>query len=383
MKKRIFILCIFIFIILAISLFFLFNGGLPNRNGKATETVLVSSDLAAGTEITEQPASLIWLGYYTGDEDSFEALQVAAPYLTTVSADVYAVQFDGSIKGSDEMHVVDWDEAHAIETYACISNYNSDPAVNDFDAELAHTAITANHEMLIEEIVRLAQDGGYAGINIDFENLAYSSNIEEDRAAFTSFIQELAEQVHANTLKLIISVPGKMEDSSDNTWAYPFDLRSLGETADYLQLMTYDEHGPWGEPGAVSGADWVEECLQYTTSQVNPKKLLIGLPAYGYDWDLTASDVPQGDYAAEGISWKDFQTLLEKEDAEMNWDSSSQSPSLTYSTDGHAHKFWFENEESIRIKTALVQKYDLAGVSMWALGKEDNDFWQAVLVGLE
>ncbi len=383
MKKWRIVFYVLFFIILVVSLFFGLNNRLPNRNEKATETALVFSDLAADTGKIEQPAPLIWLGYYTGDEDSFEALQAAAPYLTAVSVDVYTVQFDGSIKGSDEMHVVDWDEAHTIETYACVSNYNSDPAVNDFDAELAHTAITTSREKLIKGLVKLAQDGGYAGINIDFENLAYSSNIEEDRAAFTSFIQELAESLHVNTLKLIISVPGKTEDSSDNTWAYPFNLQLLGETADYLQLMTYDEHGPWGEPGAVSGADWVEECLQYTTSQVNPKKLLIGLPAYGYDWDLTASDVPQGVYAAEGISWKNFPALLEKSGAEMNWDSSSQSPSLTYSADGHAHEVWFENEGSIRIKTALVQKYDLAGVSMWALGKEDNDFWQAVLVGLE
>lgn len=325
----------------------------------------------------------VLLAYYTGDEGSFKALQMAAPYLTAVSADVYLVQADGSINGSDEMSAMTWNDARNIETYACISNYNDDPEVNDFDAELAHAAIVTYREQLIESLVSVARDGGYAGINIDFENLAYSADIEEDRSAFTSFIQGLAERLHAESLKLIISVPGKSEESIDNTWAYPFDLAALGETADYLQLMTYDQHGPWGEPGAVAGADWVEGCLQYATSLVNPAKLLIGLPAYGYDWDLTASDFENGSIVAGDISWKDFAALVSKPDVETGWDIASQSPYCRYSEEGHAHIVWFENRESIQTKVKLVREYALAGVSVWALGKENENFWQAVEEGLK
>ncbi len=343
----------------------------------------ISLEQETSTGETDPLTSPILLGYYTGDENSYTALQDAAPYLNIVSADIYVVQPDGSVNGMDERGVLDWNAAHSIETYACVNNYNSDPTVNDFDAELAHTTLTINREKVIEELVKLAKAGGYAGINIDFENLAYSADIEDDRAAFTIFIQELTESLHANDLKLIISVPGKTNDSRDNTWAYPFDMLALGEAADHLQLMTYDQHGPWGEPGAVAGVDWVEACLEYAVSHVAPEKLLIGLPAYGYDWDLTASNISQNMYTAGDVSWKDFPALLEKDDTEMTWDPVSQSPYLTYSVEGHAHVVWFENEESIRVKTALVKKYDLAGISMWALGKEDASFWQVIWIELE
>lgn len=379
MKKRRWIF-VFGMLLFAACIFFFLGKSIDEITDKRSPAAL-EQEISTGK--TDEPASLTLLAYYTGDEDSYNALQAAASYLTTVSADIYVVQSDGSISGMDEKGVRNWDTAHSIETYACISNYNSDPAVDDFDAELVHTAITSYRERLIAELVALAKESGYAGINIDFENLSYSSNIAEDRAAFTSFIQELAESLHANDLKLIVSIPGKTDDSSGNTWAYPFDLQLLGEAADHLQLMTYDEHGPWGEPGALAGADWVETCLQFAVSQVEPKKLLIGLPAYGYDWDLTASDGSTGSYIASDVSWKDFPALLEKEGAEMKWDSSSQSPYLTYSEEGHAHVVWFENEESIRIKTALVKKYNLAGISVWALGKENESFWQAVQTGLE
>lgn len=329
------------------------------------------------------PLSAIVLGYYTGDEHSFNAVQTYTSYINIVSVDVYAVQADGSINGVDDLGVMELDNAQGIQTYACISNYNSDPPVNDFDPVLAHAAIVTHRDLVIDNLVALAREGGYAGINIDFEYLAYSENIEDDRSAFTLFIRDLADRLHTESLKLIISVPGKETDSIDNTWSYPYDLAALGEAADYLQLMTYDQHGAWGGPGSVSGADWVEECLRYTTSVVDPAKLLIGLPAYGYDWDLSSLNVENGSYVVSDISWKDFPLLLTKPDAQAGWDTSSQSPFVTYMENGNEHVVWFENEESIRTKVNLVQKYNLAGVSMWALGKEDERFWQAVEEGLK
>lgn len=352
-------------------------------NPSKEKTQLPSGGIHTETAPVPAPRNpLIRLGYYTGDEDSFAAVQNAAASLTIVSADVYAVQFDGSISGDDTLGVVEWDKARGIETFACISNYNNDPSVNDFDAQLAHAAIVTQRDALIDDLLALAREGGYSGINIDFENLAYSSNIEEDRAAFTLFIHDLAGRLHAESFRLIVSVPGKNNDSIENTWAYPFDLAALGADADYLQLMTYDQHGPWGEPGAVSGADWVEECLRYTTTLVDPQKLLIGLPAYGYDWDLSASDAGNGEYSATDISWQDFDTVSAKPGAKTGWDADSQTPFITYTENGHAHIAWIENAESLRAKLGLMKKYDLAGLSMWALGKEDASFWQAAEAGL-
>jgi spore germination protein YaaH len=236
---------------------------------------------------------------------------------------------------------------------------------------------------VIAELLALAKDGGYDGVNIDFENLAYASNISADRAAFTAFIHDLATQLHALGLKLAISVPGKTEDSIDDDWSYPFDLKALGQDADLLQLMTYDQHGPWSEPGPVSGADWVEDCVAYAVSLVDPAKLLVGLPAYGYDWDLTDSDPESWTFSATSFSWggiaaSGLAALLARPGATEGWDTASQSPFVTYIERGHWHEAWFENAASLQAKTALIAKYHLAGLSMWSLGQEDASFWSAV-----
>lgn len=100
-----------------------------------------------------------------------------------------------------------------------------------------------HRDTLIPALVTLADEGGYDGINIDFESIAYSDDLDSVRQQFTSFIHDLAAVLHDKGLKLIISVPAKTGEYADDDWSYPFDLAALGEDADYLQLMTYDEHG--------------------------------------------------------------------------------------------------------------------------------------------
>jgi len=315
------------------------------------------------------PPGAVCLGYHTGDGRSFEAVQAFARYLTIVSVDVYAVQSDGTITDSDDFGVVAFCKEHGIEVYACVSNYNDDPDVDGFDASLGRAAIVTYRDEVIANLASFAEVGGYDGVNVDLENLAYSADIERDRTAFTAFIGALAERLHAAGLKLIISVPAKAEDNRDDDWSYPFDYASLAREADLLQLMTYDEHGPWSEPGPVSGLDWVEECVAYATSLVDPARLLIGLPAYGYDWDLATGD-------AASFSWRDVPALLGTPGAAEHWDSASSSPYLTYVERGHRHVAWFENAESVRAKTDVLDRYELAGLSMWSLGQEDAAFWE-------
>jgi spore germination protein YaaH len=327
----------------------------------ATPTAI---QMAATATATATPAAQgkISMGYYTGSQASFAAVKSFSSYINLVSADVYAVTADGSISGHDDLGVAAYGRAHGLSTYACISNYNSSPLVNDFDAALAKAAIVTHKEQLIPALVKLAQDGNYDGINIDFEGISSGAEIETDRANFSVFIHELAGQLHGQGLKLIISVPAKTEDNTDDSWSYPFDLAALGQDADYLQVMTYDEHGPWSEAGPVSGAD-------YTASVVDPAKLLIGLPAYGYNWSEDGS--------ARDFSWTAVPSLLAKPGVTTHWDETAQSPWASYSEGGQTHTAWYEDVKSIQAKTALVSQYQLGGISVWALGKEDENFWQA------
>ena len=339
-----------------------------------------STNIDSQTAVPSQPpsAALHTLAYYTGTEESYASLQSYSDYLDMLSVDVFNVLDDGTIFHYDDLGAADYAFAQGIAAYACVSNYRGEP-LYDFDPVLARAAIQTHKETFIEQLVDIAGDERYTGINIDLESIAYSGDIQADRAAFTTFIQDLAARLHAMDKELIISVPAKSAESPDDDWAYPFDLAALGQAVDYLQLMTYDQHGPWSDPGPVSGLDWVAETTAYAAELVDPAKLLLGLPAYAYDWDLQAYAV--GDENAVGeLYWTDMPGLLALPGARMGRDAAADSPVLRYSQNGHEHEVWYEDAASIRAKAALVERYQLGGVAVWALGQEDESFWQAALV---
>lgn len=323
------------------------------------------------------------LGYYTGTQESYDSIKAFHDFITTISVDIYAVQLDGSISGRDDLNVRGLSQSLGMQAFAGVTNYNADPHVEDFDAALAQSALVTNKDKVISGIIALALDSGYDGINIDFENLAFSSDIALDRQDFSDFTHELALRLHSEGLQLIVSVPAKTVDSKEDDWSYPFDYPALGQDADYLQLMTYDQHGPWGQPGPVAGVPWVTDCIAYSVTVVDSSKLLIGLPAYGYDWDLTASDPAAGTWTAESFSWSKIPDLTAKPGASVHADEQTLAASSSYSEIGQAHTAWFETMASIQAKTKIAADYQLGGISMWSLGQEDLSFWQAVAAGWE
>lgn len=316
----------------------------------------------------------IVLGYYAGylADRGFSSVTSYADYLTHVSADTFNVTSDGAVKGTAPADLLAFDRGHDIRTFACVANFSED----DFDADLAHDAVVVHRAKTIAALTDLVGGGDWEGINVDFEGL-----YPADRGAFTRFIRELAAALHGRGLKLAVSVPAKSADDPGDDWSWPFDYAALGAEADLIQLMTYDEHGPWGDPGPVAGYEWMERCVQYAVTVIDPAKLLIGLPAYGYDWNLSDPE-GNGDFA-----WRDVAAILAETGAVPSWDGKALSARIAYTNtigtrDGAEHVAWFETPEGIAAKSALAVRYSLAGVSMWVLGDEDLGFWEAVGSGL-
>lgn len=53
----------------------------------------------------------------------------------------------------------------------------------------------------------------------------------------------------------------------------------------------------------------------------------------------------------------------------IQYDEEQQSPFFTYTEDGVKHIVYFSDARSIYAKAKIVEKYDLAGISLWTLNK--------------
>ena len=167
-------------------------------------------------------------------------------------------------------------------------------------------------------------------------------------------------------------------------WHGSYDYRRLGAAADYLMLMTYDEHYQGGSSGPVASRSFQEQSIQYALKYVPADKLVLGLPFFGRIWSDSGS-LMQG----HGISESQIQTLIANYRGQVAQDAASGSAyaritvaaadpkpvingvTLTTGT----YTIWYESEISKKNQLSLVEEYGLLGAGSWSLGQEDTRVW--------
>lgn len=68
-------------------------------------------------------------------------------------------------------------------------------------------------------------------------------------------------------------------ENNDPFWSGSFDRKQIGQVADYVIMMGYEEH--WGGsqvPGSVASLPWVKEGTELLMKDVPAHKILLGVP---------------------------------------------------------------------------------------------------------
>jgi spore germination protein YaaH len=315
----------------------------------------------------------IILGYLTSDQSSIQSFHANYKFMNQIASDSFKVDASGKVIDKTPASSIDLANSNHILTYAAVSNYGKD----DWDSATAHKILssTTSKKQLISNLINLAKKQHYKGINIDFESLS-----PKDRNLFSKFIQELSKTLSKNGLLTMVSVPAKQTDNPSDSWSGAFDYKSLGKSANFIQIMTYDETGPWWNlPGAVTSTPWLDASLKYAVSVIDPKKILMGLGAYGNDWNITSGNIEDN----RQLPLSEIPQLLKNTSGKPERDTTSNSMHFTYvDSNGDTHEVWYDDSLSINQKAHFTVKYNLAGISIYAIGMEDKNFWNALKIGL-
>lgn len=309
------------------------------------------------------------LGYYTEDyprdPTSYGSLLRGKGVLDSIAAFLHPVDASGRVSGDASERAVAAARSGGMRALALVHNLTA----SGFDASRAHALLqnTNSRARAISDILDILERGKYHGVNIDLENV-YPS----DRENLTAFMQELAARLRPRGYLVTISVPAKTADHSGADWVGAFDYYALGRVCDQVMLMTYDEHAWSSGPGPVASYNWVEKVVRYAITQMPRSKILMGIPAYGYDWDLASGRVT-------ALSYTRVMNRARSLGIDPSWDATAKSPYFKY-TDGRGarHEVWFESSHSISPKLDLVTRYDLGGVAIWKLGYEDDAYWEVI-----
>ena len=218
------------------------------------------------------------VSYYSGDNLSYNSVRDNKA-LNMVSVFNYNFDVDGNIKLVDykQSNTVSYASCNDIIPLAVIHNISN----GNFNQELLHSILIdgAKRSKLINNILIMLVEEGFAGVNVDFENIK-----RDDKDLYSKFIKELKDTLTKYGYLTTISVPAKTSDTHTSSWNYAFDYEKLGSIVDYFMIMAYDEHYVSSNAGAVASINWVRDILDYATKIVPSEKIILGLALYGYDW---------------------------------------------------------------------------------------------------
>ena len=288
--------------------------------------------------------------YFADATANMTGVNVISPtwfYLTDTSGNI------ASIASADYVS-----QAHekGLQVWGLIDNFTQEVSTTE---TLSSTAARQN---IISQLIQAAQDVGMDGINVDFESLS-----EDVGTHFLEFLRELSIECHKNNLVLSVDNPVPEDFTSH------YDRAEQGRVVDYVIIMGYDEHYVGSEAGSVASRPWVEQGIQDTLKEVPAKRVINAIPFYTRLWRTTGGNV-----TSEAIGMDQAQQTIAENNVETYWDKTTSQNYGKYDIDNSTYQIWLEDAQSVAEKVKLVSKYDLAGVSAWKLGFENNGIWQVI-----
>lgn len=320
-------------------------------------SIAAPSRSGSGTEV---------LAYYakstTSDTRGYKSFAGNLDTITSVAPFSFRVDAHGNVSGSHDENLAKLAKSRGIETLAVVTNIQG----SNFSKKVIHELLNSKtaRSRAVNGILRLVQEKGYTGVNIDFEGVPPG-----DRAELTAFFRELSSAFRAKNLLVTASIPAKTKEDKRSAWAGAYDYPAIAPYLDRVMIMTYDEHYKDGPPGPVASQNWVENVVRYAVKSFPPQRIMMGIAAYGYDWTARSG---------RALNLTGIQNIIDKYKIIPKWHSSYQVPYFTYSQSGTRHEVWYENRYSTAAKMRLVDQYGLRGVAVWRLGYEDPGIWQVL-----
>lgn len=257
---------------------------------------------------------------------------------------------------------INWAHSNGYKVWAMLSNAEA-------GIKVSSTILNSytKRQQLIQSIVEKCAQYDIDGINVDFENM-----YEADKDKYSRFIIELTPRMEE--MGIVTSVDVTAPDGDPN-WSLCFDRHVLGDVADYLIFMGYDQYGTSSsKPGTTAGLNWVETSLKKIIDydEVDTDKIILGMPLYTRQWTITQ------DGTIKDRSTVSMMNIKIPNNVEKQWDDTLKQYYIEYASGKNTIKMWIEDGTSIKEKVSLVTKYNLGGAACWKKDMETSNIWSII-----
>ncbi len=300
------------------------------------------------------------------DTTSFLSLQKNSSLISIASPVWFSIDSAGNIISNVDSNLLNFAIQNDIPLMPLIANQG-------FRTDVAESLLSEPRvrERIADSILNLVLKGNYIGINLDFEG-----PFPGLRDGYTKFVELVCAKLHNYGKIVSVDVVSKPQEKLTD-WAGVYDYAELGEVVDYFVIMGYDYAGRLDPPGPVAPKWWVEETIKFAISNgVKPQKIILGIPFYGRWW--------RGNEQGRGIYYPQLKELITRYNLKKKWDGEAKSPYFKFKDENNVENIiYFEDEKSLSEKLDLVIKYNLAGIAIWRLDGEPDEFWKVIEIKLK
>ncbi len=334
------------------------------KSNKIANTVIVREEIQEQKQI-DGKVNLVW-DYYSEVASAPDRTGVTMDGVNVVSPAFFHLNSKGNLTeniGQEGKKYIEWAHNNGYKVWPMVQNAGSgmisvtSEIMNDYN----------KRQELINEIVSACVKYKLDGINLDFENMK-----QEDKDMYSRFVIELTPRL--KDMGVVISVDVTAPDGSE-TWSMCFDRHVIGDVADYIVFMAYDQYGASSnKSGTTAGYNWVELSLNkfLKTEEIENSKIILAIPLYARLWteDSSGKVVKQST-----VPLKNMNSII-PESTNKQWNDDLKQYYVEYKDNSYTKKIWIEDEKSLKEKISLITNNNLGGVASWEKGMETDNFWK-------
>lgn len=326
------------------------------------QALLLSSGEASG------PSYPAWVNGYAYPFIQQNVLDETLPYLSSLSVFSYGFTTEGELvpPTTDDTFMIEAALTQGVRPVLTLTPLGPDGNFNNY----LITAVVNNQEAkdnLLNNLLATVQEKNFQGVDIDFEYIR-----PEDRIPFADFVADVRNYLSPYGYHVSVALAPKTSDDQAGLLYEGKDYRLLGEAADSVLLMTYEWGYTYGPPMAVAPINQVRRVVEYAVTRIDPAKIDLGIPNYGYDWTLP---FVQGSSRATTVSNLEAVRIATEYGVPIEFDETAMSPFFRYEKNGQLHEVWFEDVRSYQAKFALLPEFALRGMGYWQIMRFFRPNW--------
>lgn len=277
------------------------------------------------------------------------------------------------------------------------------PTITDGTDKLVLSNLLANptsRTQIAKTLNDYVMANNFDGIDLDFEGFAFvdgNATWAKTAPSWVALVKELSGLLHANNKLLSVSTPYNFNPAEKQKGYTVYAWPQIAPFIDRLRIMTYDYSV--SKVGPIGPLAWTEKTVAYAASIMPSSKVYLGLAGYGRDWVTKVDGVCPAPFAnaikvgakAATFVMRDAAALAASYQVTPVFDAKFGEATFTYTksyegatADGRSttctatRTAWYQNAQSYKLRSELVAKYKLGGVTAWTLGMEEPLAMEAI-----